>query len=75
MFQNEDVAKGVLMSWIHVEPVSVETLNEATFLVTYTSGILADEIGPAVEMIEDRLGKSVVITCDEVTTFELPQVI
>ena len=37
--QNEDVMKGVLMSWTHVEPRSVQALNEATFLVTYATGI------------------------------------
>ena len=60
---------------MHVEPRSVQALNETTFLVTYASGILADEIGSAVEKIEDWLGKPVVITCDEVTTTQLPQVI
>ena len=49
---NEDVAKGVLMCWMHVEPRSVQAHNETTFLVTYALGILADEIGPAVEKIE-----------------------
>ena len=63
------------MSWMHVEPRSVQALNETTFLVTYASGILADEIGSAVEKIEDWLGKPVVITRDEVTTTQLPQVI
>ena len=73
--QNEDGAKGVLMSWMHVEPISVQALNETTFLVTYASSILPDEIGTAVEKIENWLGKPVVITCDEVTTTQLPQVI
>ena len=72
--QNEDVAKGVLMSWTHVEPRNVQTLNETTFLVTYASDILADEILSAVEKIEDWLGKPVVITCDEVTQNQLPHV-
>ena len=62
----------ILMSWMHVEPRSVQALNETTFLVTYASGILADEIGAAVERIENWLGKPVVITCDEVTTTQLP---
>ena len=66
--------KGVLVSWMHVEPRSVQALNETTFLVTYASGILADEIGTAVEKIENWLGKPVVITCDEVTTTQLSQV-
>ena len=63
------------MNWMHVEPRSAQALNETTFLVTYASGILADEIGSAVEKIEDWLGKPVDITCDEVTTTQLPQVI
>ena len=71
MLWNEDVAKGVLMSWTHVEPRNVHTLNETTFLVTYVSGILADEIGSAIEKIGDWLGKPVVITCDEVTLAQL----
>ena len=41
------------MSWTHVEPRNVQALNETTFLATYSSGILADEIGSAVEKIED----------------------
>ena len=74
-FQNEDVAKGVLISGSHVEPRSVHVFNETTFLVTYSSGILAEEIGSAIEKIDEWLGKPVVITCEEVTTAELPQVI
>ena len=73
--QNKDIAKEVLMSWMHVEPRSVQDLNETTFLVTYASGILPDEIGSAVEKIEDWLGKPVAMTCDEVITTQLPQVI
>ena len=75
MLWNEDIAKGVLMSWTHVEPRNVQTLNETTFLITYESGILADEIRSAVKKIEDWLGKPVVITCDEVTPTKLPHVI
>ena len=63
------------MSWTCVEPRGVQTLNETTFLVTYSSGILPDEIGCAVEKIDEWLDKPVVITCDEVTTAQLPQVI
>ena len=63
------------MSWTHVEPRSVHALNEITFLLTYSSGILAEEIGTAIEKIEEWLSKPVVITCDEVTTAWLPQVI
>ena len=73
--QNEDVIKGILMSWTHVEPRNVHTLNETTFLVTYASGILANEIGSAIEKIGDLLGKPVVITCEEVTLAQLPGVI
>ena len=58
-----------------MEPRNVQILNETTFLVTYASGILADEIGSAVEKIEDWLGKPVVITCDEVTQIQFPHVI
>ena len=63
------------MSWTHVAPRSVQALNETTFLATYASGILAEEIGAAVEKIENWLGKPVVITCDEVTTNALPQAV
>ena len=75
MLQNEDVVKGVLISWTHVEPRGVQALNETTFLVTCSSGILADENGSAVEKIKNWLGKPVLITCDEVTTAQLSQVI
>ena len=50
-------------------------LNETTFLVTYSSGILAKEIGSAIEKIDEWLGKPMVIMCDEVTPVQLPQVI
>ena len=73
--QNEDVVKGVLIAGTHVEPRSVQALNETTFLVTYSLSILAKEIGTAIEKIDKWLGKPVVITCDEVTTAQLPQVI
>ena len=43
--------------------------------MTFSSGILAEEIGTAIEKIEEWLGKPVVITCNEVTTTQLPQVI
>ena len=43
--------------------------------MTYISGILAKEIGSAIEKIDEWLGKPVVITCNEVTTAQLPQVI
>ena len=68
MLRSEDVMKEVLMSWTHVEPRGVHALNETTFLVMYSSSILAEEIGSAIEKINEWLGKPVVITCDEVTT-------
>ena len=39
----------------------------------YSSGVLVDEIGSAIEKIDEWLGKLVVITCDGVTTAQLPQ--
>ena len=63
------------MVWMHVEPKNVQDLNETTFLATYASGILAEEIGAAIEKIKNWLGKPVVITCDEVTTAQLPHVL
>ena len=75
VLQKEDVTKGVLMSWTHVEHRNVHTLNETTFLVTYGLGILANDIGSAVEKIGDWLGRPVVITCDEVILAQLPGVI
>ena len=60
------------MSWTLVEPRGVHALNETTFLVTSLSGILADEIWSAIEKIDEWLDKPVVITCDEVTTAQLP---
>ena len=63
------------MSWTHVEPRSVHALNETTFLVTYFTGILAKEVGTAIEKIEEWLGRPVVIICNEVTIAQLPQVI
>ena len=74
VFRNEHIAKGVLVSGIHVEPRSVHALNE-TFLVTYPSEILAVDIGSAIEKINEWWGKLVVITCDGVTAVQLPQVI
>ena len=59
----------------HVQPRSVHALNETTFLVTYQSGILAEDIGSAIENINEWLGKPVVITCNEITVTQLPQVL
>ena len=49
--------------------------NKITFLVTYPSGIWAEDIGSAIKKINEWLGKPIVITCDEVTAVQLPQVI
>ena len=72
---DEDITKWVLISGTHIEPRSVHGLNETTFLVTYCLGILAEEIESAIEKIDECLSKPVVITCDEVTAVQLPQVI
>ena len=68
-------AKGVSVRRTHIKPRSVHVLNETTFLVTYSSGILAENIGSAIEKINEWLGKPVIITCDEVTATQLPQII
>ena len=70
-----EVTKGVLMGWTHVESKNVQALNETTFLATYAVGIMADEIRAAIEKIKNGLGKPVVITCIEVTTAQLPYVL
>ena len=74
VFRNEDIAKGVSVSRAHVNPRSVNGLNETTFLGTYSSGTLVDDIGSATEKINKWLGKPVFITCDEVTAAQLPKV-
>ena len=75
IFRNEEIVKGVLGSGTHIKPRSVNALNETTFLVIYSSGILAEDLGSAFEKINEWLGKPVVIACDEVTATQLPQVI
>ena len=72
---NEEVVKGVLMGWMNVEPKRLQDLNEITFLAIYAVGILAEEIGTAIDKIDNWLGKPVVITCDEVTAAQLPHVL
>ena len=67
--------KGVLTGWMNVEPKRLQALNETTFLATFAVGILAEEIGIAIERIDNWLGKPVVITCKEVTMAQLPQVL
>ena len=65
----------MLMGWMNVEPKRLQALNETTFLAIYAVGILAEEIGTAIEKIDNWLGKPVVITCDEVTVAQLPHVL
>ena len=72
---NVEVAKGVLTGWTNVEPKRLQALNETTFLATYATDILAEEIGTAIERIDNWLGKPVVIMCDEVTVAELPHML
>ena len=50
-FRNEDIANGDLVSGTHVKPRSVHALNETTFLVTYSSRILTEDIGSAIEIL------------------------
>ena len=72
---NEEVAKGVITGWTNVEPKRLQALNETTFLATFAVGILAEEIGVAIEKIDNWLGKPIVITCNEVTVVQLPHVL
>ena len=71
---NDEVAKGVITGWTNVEPKRLQALNETTFLATFAVGILAEDIGNAIEKIDNWLGKLVVITCNEVTMVQLPHV-
>ena len=50
---NEEVTKGVLTGWMNVEPKRLQALNENTFLATYAVDILAEEIGTAIERINN----------------------
>ena len=74
-FHNEEAAKGVLTGWMNVEPNRLQALNETIFLATFAVGILAEEIGTAIERIDNWLGKPIVITCNEVTVAQLPHVL
>ena len=47
IFGNDDITKGGLIGVIHVEPRGVHALNGTTFLVTYPSGVSAEDIGSA----------------------------
>ena len=53
---NEEVAKGVLTGWTNMQPKRVQALNETTFLATFAAGILAEEVGTAIEKIDNWLG-------------------
>ena len=75
IFRNEEIMKGILVGGTHVEPKIMHALNETTFLVTYSSDSLAEEIGTIIEKIGEWFGKPVVIMCDKVTSVQLPQVI
>ena len=72
---NEEVAKGVLTGWTNMEPKRLQALSETTFLATFAVSIMAEEIGIAIERIDNWLGKPVVITCNEVTMAQLPHVL
>ena len=72
---NEEVMKGVITGWTNVEPKRLQALNETIFLATFAASILAEEIGIAIEKIDNWLGKLVVITCNEVTMVQLPHVL
>ena len=72
---NEEVTKGVITSWTNVEPKRLQALHETIFLATFAAGIFAEEIGIAIEKINNWLGKPVVITCKEVTMVQLPHVL
>ena len=58
-----------------MEPKRLQVLNETTFLATFAVGILVEEIGIAIDRIDNWLGKPVVITCDEVTVVQLPHLL
>ena len=72
---NEEVTKEVLTGWTNMEPKRLQALNETTFLATFAVGILAEEIGIAIERIDNWLGKPVAIMCNEVTVAQLPHVL
>ena len=72
---NEEVVKGVITGWTNVDPKRSQALNETTFIATFEVDILAEEIGNAIEKIDNWLGKPIVTTCDEVTMVQLPHVL
>ena len=54
ILRKEDIIKGVLIGVTTIAPRSVHALNETTFLVTYPLGILAEDMGSAIEKINGR---------------------
>ena len=50
---NDEVAKGVITGWTNIEPKRLQVLNETTFVATFAKGILAEEIGIAIERIDN----------------------
>ena len=56
VFRNEEIAKGVLVSGTQVRPQSVYALNETAYLVTYPSGIWAEDIGSAIKRLKNGWG-------------------
>ena len=72
---NEEITKGIFTVWTNVESKRLQAFNEITFLATFAVGILAEEIGIAIERIDNWLGKPVDITCNEVTVAQLQHVL
>ena len=72
---NEEVVKGVITGWTNVEPKRLQALNETNLFATFAVGILAEEIGIAIERIGNWLDKPVVITCNGVTMAQLSHVL
>ena len=72
---NEEVAKVILTRWTNVESKRLQAFKETTFLATFAVDILAEEIGIAMERIDNWLDKPVAITCNEVTMAQLPHVL
>ena len=48
---NEEIAKGVITGWTNVEPKRLQVLNETNLLAAFAVGILAEEIGIAIEKL------------------------
>ena len=69
------IMKRLQMGWTNIEPKRLQALMETTFLATFASGILAEEIGIAIERIDNWLCKPIVMTCNEVTMAQLLHVL